>query len=226
VDFSYVEQMFGQSFAFDFSHRLRRTVWTMSYNKSLTNFRIQQLARTTREQTIYGPQDATAIIYDGRKYPVYPQEGVFDENGRQAYTIYHVYDRPSLRDEYYVIETLNTGFTIETRRSNFSVDAHLTKRDYEVQRITGRDIGVDVAWDRVLTSRTSARFALSWQKNRIDEDATEDTRWRLTLGLSRKLTPHTSANLDYHYRSLGSSKGSVGEYQENQVSLTLASRWD
>jgi len=226
LDFSYGEQVFGQSFAFDFNHRWRRAVWRAGYNQTLTNSRIQQMAQ---RNTVYGTSEDYGDSYLVQGRYEHNRTGVIrdPDSGEIVYSRYEgIADFPTLTDEHYVMGTFNTGFTIETRRSNFSVDAHFTTREYEVQRITGREIGVDVNWDRRLTSTTNGLIGVSWLKNRVDEGATEDTRWRITLGLSRRLTPHTNANLDYSYRSLGSSEGSVGEYRENQVSLTLASQWD
>jgi len=224
MDFSYGRQVFGQNFAFDFSHRLRRSVWTLSYNKSLTNSRTQQMARSNKLFGYSEPQGATYLYQDA--YIHRPYGMAEDAEGNPVYLYKGDFDYATLTDEHYVVETLNTGFTLETRRSSLSVDAHFTRREYEVSRVTGRDIGIDVGWNRQLTPKIDTKVGLSWQKNRADENAIEDTRWMLNLGLSRRLTPLTSANLDYNYRRLNSSDNSAGEYRENQISLTLAARWN
>ncbi|MCF6353701.1 MAG: TIGR03016 family PEP-CTERM system-associated outer membrane protein [Candidatus Polarisedimenticolaceae bacterium] len=197
IDFSYGRQMFGQNYGFDLNHRWRRATWRASYKKALTNSRAQQLA-----------QSNNAIGFSGNQSANY-----------QRYS-----DYATLTDEYYVIETLNTGFTLGTRRSNFSVDAHFTRREYEVSGNKGRDIGTNTSWSRQLTPKTDLKAAVSWQKNRANENAREDTRWTWSLGLSKRLTEQTSANLDYKHRRLDST-ANTGEYRENQISLSLASRW-
>lgn len=201
MDFSYGRQMFGKNFAFNLNHRWRRATWKAGYRKTLTNSRNQQLAQSSNAIELSGSQGA---------------------NYQPNYRGYS--DYPTLTDEYYVMETLNTGFTLGTRRSNLSIDAHFTRRGYEVSGNKGRDIGINASWSRQLTPKTDAKAAVSWQKNRANENATEQTRWRLNLGLSRRFTAYTSANLDYKYRRLDST-ASTGEYRENQISLSLASRW-
>ncbi len=201
MDFSYGRQMFGQSFGFDFNHRWRRATWRASYNNVLTSSRTQQLM-----------QSSNAIGLSG-------SQGTNDQSNYKGYS-----DYATLTDEYYVIETLNTGFTLNTRRSSLSVNAHLTRREYEVSRNNGRDIGINTSLSRQLTPQTNAELALSWQKNRANKSAPENTRWTLSLGLSKRLTEYTSANIGYKYRRLDST-GSVNEYRENQLSLSLASKW-
>ncbi len=201
MDFSYGQKMFGSSFEFNFSHRLRRSIWTLNYNKSLTSSRSQQLAQSSNVSGLSGNQSANNY-----------QPG------------YSYSDYATLTDEFYVIETLNTGFTLKTRRSNLSIDAHFTRRGYEVSGNNGRDIGINTSWGRQLTPKTDAKVVVSWQKNRVNENVAEQTRWRLSLGLSRRLTEYTSANLGYMHSRLNST-GSTGEYEENQISLSLASKW-
>jgi len=200
MDFSYGQKMFGPSFGFNFNHRLRRSTWTLNYNKSLTSSRSQQLSQSNNASGFNGNQ--------GANY----QPG------------YSYSDYATLTDEYYVIETLNTGLTLNTRRSTLDVNAHFTRREYEVSGNKGRDIGVNANWSRQLTPKTDAKVTVSWQKNRVNENSAEQTRWRLSLGLSRRLTAYTSANLDYKYRRLDST-ASTGEYRENLISLSLASKW-
>ncbi len=224
MDFSYGRQMFGQSFKFDFNHRWRRAVWRASYNQTLTDSRTQQMAE--------GNSTYWSSVDHGDSYLVQGQYEhkrlvkITDKtSGDHVLSEYKGdFDYATLTDEHYVIETLNTGFTLNTRRSNLSVDAHFTRREYEVSRREGRDIGINTSWSRQLTPKTDAKVALSWQKNRADKNATEDTRWTLSLGLSKRVTQYTSANLDYKYRRLDST-ASTGEYRENQVSLSLASKW-
>ncbi len=200
VDFSYGKQMFGESFAFDLNHRWRRAAWRAGYTQTLTNSRSQQLAQTS--SAVFSGGSAVGYSVTPRPYA----------------------DYATLTDEYYVIETLNTGFTLGTRRSNLSVDAHFTRREYEVSGDKGRDIGINTSWSRQLSPKTDLKMTASWQKNRANENAREDTRWRWSLGLSRRLTAHTNANLDYNHRRLDSTTG-TGEYRENQISLSFASRW-
>jgi len=134
------------------------------------------------------------------------------------------FDYASLTDEYYVLETFNTGYSVVTRRSNLSMSAHYTRREYEVSRDKDRDMGIYAGWDRRLTPKSNAIIGLSWQKNRADDNATEDTRWSINLGLKRMLTKKTSANIDYKHSRLDSTER-AGEYRENQISLSLASKW-
>jgi len=223
LDFSYGRQVFGQSFAFDFNHRWKRAVWRAGYSQTLTDSRTQQQARGSAyriEDVDYG---AVYQAQDGYKYNLYKTG---ENNGEPVYIYKREFDYATLSGEYFVLETLNTGFTLETRRSSFSIDAHFTQRKYEVSRLKGRDIGINISWDRRLTPKNDANVGVSWQKNRMDENAAEDKRWTLSVGLSRKLTPYTNANLDYNYRRLDSSGSSATEYRENQISLSLASQWN
>ncbi len=218
LDVSYGRQVFGQNFAFDFNHRWKRAVWRAGYSQTLTDSRTQQLIHGTDEQK--SPIDlGSSRQFLGNTYK-------YDRMDGDDWVYVADFDYPTLTDEHYVVETFNTGFTLETRRSSLSIDAHFTQRKYEVSRVKGRDIGIDIGLDRRLTPKTDAKVGLSWQKNRADENATEDKRWTLSFGLSRRLTPHTNANLDYNYRRLDSSDNSTSEYRENQISLTLASQWN
>jgi len=222
MDFSYGRQMFGQNFTFNFNHRWRRAVWRASYNKTLTNSRTQQLAHGNQ---VFGYSEYRGTSYQFQdSYEHNLVDVVPDAEGNPVYLYEGDFDYATLTDEYYVIETLNTGFTLGTRRSNLSVDAHFTRREYEVSKNKGRDIGINANWSRQLAPKTDAKVALSWQKNRANENATEDTRWTLSLGLSKRVTEYISANLDYKYRRLDST-GSTNEYRENQISLSLASKW-
>ena len=222
MNFSYGHQVFGQSFAFDFNHRWRRAVWRASYNKTLTDSRSQQIAQGSAYRAERADYGATYLAQDAYEYSYFGETTGSD--GKPIYLYKRDFDYATLTDEHYVIETLNTGFTLETHRSNFSIDAHFTRREYEVSRNKGRDIGINANWSRQLTPKTDAKVALSWQKNRADENATEDTRWTVNLGLSKRLTENTSANLDYKHSRLNSTD-STGEYKENQLSLSLASKW-
>ncbi len=222
LGFSYGRQFFGENFAFDFSHRWRRAVWTASYSKKLTNWRTQQLAQRT--SFIGSTVDFGASLpFSGNPYTY---RGSQDNNGQTIYVYGLDFDLPTLTDEQYVISTFNTGFSLNTRRSTLSVDAHYTTRRYEVTQNNGRDYGLNVNLSRKLSSKTNANTGLFWQKNRQTEGGPEDTRITFNAGVARQLTERTNASLRYQHRRLDSgSSGNAREYQENQISLTLDTHW-
>lgn len=221
LDFSYGRQFFGENLAFNFNHRWRRAVWTARYTRRLTSWRTQQLAQRF-DTAIYDTFQGYNYLFQD-KY-TYNLVG-FTPDGKFVYGAF--FDMPTLTDEQYVISTFNTGFSLNGRRSTLSINAHYTKRRYEVSLNNGRDYGLSVNLNRRLTPKTTGNIGLFWQKNRRTENGPEDTRLTLNAGLTKQLTERTNATLRYLYRRLDSdSSGGASEYRENQISFSLGTYWN
>lgn len=146
----------------------------------------------------------------------------FDENGNPIFNP----DAPNLErgDEYYVIDRLQTSYTLNGKRNSLGISGYISERRYEISDEDQRNYGVSTRFNHSLSGKTSSNTFVSWDRSREDSDVDYDTTWTVGTGLTHQLGARTNLSLDVrHLRKDADS--SDDDYTENRISLTLGRRW-
>ncbi len=190
IDIGYGERFFGDTPTVDISYRRKKSVFTASYVKELTD------ARTLRsEQGIFDvdPFGNPIDPITGDPIFAYPDDGqIVDE--RVSFS----WSRQGKR-------------TRLTWRGDHSTQQPQSSRDEVVF------ISSSLELSRSLTSKLSFDTSVDWenQENELDE---EFETWRFNMGLSRPLGSKSNVSLRYTYTDRDSDLPDDG-YEENRVIL-------
>ncbi|MBV1929727.1 MAG: TIGR03016 family PEP-CTERM system-associated outer membrane protein [Gammaproteobacteria bacterium] len=190
VDIGYGERFFGNTPTVDISYRRKKSVFTASYIKELTD------ARTLRGQNTFFDEDAFGNPIDpitGDPTFISPDEGqIVDE--RVSFSWFRQGKRTTL-----------------TWSGDHSVQEPQSSRD-ELVFISSR-----IELSRRLTSKLSFDTSVDWenQENELDE---EFETWRFNMGLSRPLGSKSEMSLRYTYTDRDSDLPDDG-YEETRVIL-------
>ncbi len=205
----YSDRFYGSHPTLDFSHRSRRSIWTASYFKSLTNSRQRRL-----ENDAYQTQDAFGDrILDpvtGDPQEVTPDLG--DSNG-----------------EIFVNQVFRMGYTFQSRRTSLSLNIRRSEKRYAESSRDSTTTLTGLTLRRSLSGVTSANVRLAWERFSDDDNPQqaenrEHDTWTAGLGLTHSLTQQTNVGLDYRFRHRDSDVRD-DDYTENRISLFLATSW-
>ncbi len=190
IDIGYGERFFGNTPTVDISYRRKKSVFTASYVKELTD------ARTLRSEQGIFDEDPFGNPIDpvtGDPVFVFPDEGqIVDEK------VSFSWSRQGKR-------------TTLTWSGNHSVQEPQSSREEVVF------ISSSIELSRRVTSKLSFDTSVGWesQENELDE---EFETWRFNVGLSRPLGSKSNIILRYTYTERDSDLADDG-YEENRVIL-------
>jgi hypothetical protein len=190
VDIGYGERFFGNTPTVDISYRRKKSVFTASYVKELTD------ARSLRSQNSFFDEDPFGNPIDpvtGDPIFAFPDDGqIVDE--RIAFS----WSRQGKR-------------TTLTWRGDHSTQEPQSSREEVVF------ISSSLELSRRLTSKLSFDTSVDWenQENELNE---EFETWRFNMGLSRPLGSKSNVSLRYTYTDRDSDLPDDG-YEENRVIL-------
>ena len=205
----YGNRFWGSAPSFDFSYRHRRSVIRASYSRQLTNY-----SGLRREVQVFDVVDAFG-------------QPITDPVTGEDLTLELDVGIPSA--SVYVDERFRLSYTLQGRRTNLRLNASHGKFLFQD---SGRDsvlatAGISVS--RFLGGGISGDTGLSWNReedsNNPEGGNGNSKTWRFRMGLSRQLSPHTNARLGYSYANRVTNREGDNDYQENRVSLVLASSW-
>jgi len=190
IDIGYGERFFGNNPTVDISYRRKKSVFTASYVKELTD------ARTLRsEQGIFDEDPFGNPIDPLTGDPVF----VFPDDGQ------------------IVDERVSFSWSRQGKRTTLTWSGDHSVQEPQSSSEEVVFISSSLALSRSLTSKLSFDTSVDWenQENELDE---EFETWRFNMGLSRPLGSKSNISLRYTYTDRDSDLPDDG-YKENRVIL-------
>jgi len=204
IDIGYGERFFGSTPSVDISYRRKRSVFTASYLKELTD------ARTLRSEQGIFDEDPFGNPIDpltGDPAFVFPDEGqIVDE--RISFSL----SRPGKGNSF-----INDLRSRQGKRTTLTWSGDHSVQEPQNSREEVVFISSSLELSRSLTSKLSFDASVDWenQENELDE---EFETWRFNAGLSRPLGSKSNISLRYTYTDRDSDLPDDG-YEENRVIL-------
>ena len=205
----YSDRFYGSHPTLDFSHRGRRSIWTASYFKSLTNSRQLRLENDAyRTQDAFGDRIVDPVTGDLQE--VTPDLGNSD-------------------GEIFVNQVFRMGYTFQSRRTTLSLNLRRSEKRYAETRRDSTTTLTRLTLTRALSGVTRATTDLRWERfsdddnPELSEDIEHDT-WTARLGLTHSLTQQTNVDLHYRFRYRDSDVRD-DDYTENRISVFLTTSW-
>ena len=189
-DIGYGERFFGDTPTVDISYRRKKSVFTASYSKELTD------ARTLRSQ-----------------------EGIFDEdlfgNPIDPVTGDLIFTFPD--DGQTIDERMSFSWALQGKRSTIAWSGDHSTQQPQSSRDEVVFVSSNIKLTRRLSSKLSFDTSVDWenQENELDE---EFETWRFNMGLSRPLGSKSNVSFRYTYTDRDSDLPDDG-YEENRVIL-------
>ena len=201
VGFSTGEAFYGTNQSFDVSYKRKRSTFTVSYSKGITNSR-----SLLREQQVF-------VLVDEFGRPVV--------NPITGFPFLVVQDVAILNEGNFVDERMDLGYAWRGKRSNFSLNVGQSNQsglDGVATDGTLKNISAD--YRRELSRHLSGDLGVNWSDTDASSGAQAET-WRYLIGLSRKLGKNTSVSARYsHIERDSTSTGDSSK--ENRLALTFS----
>lgn len=190
-------RFFGSVPSLDFTHRSKRSIFTASYSKTLTD-----------TATLLGEQNAFQTT-DAFGNPIDPITGDPLPNGTNF----------NLTDGLFVSERLRLGYTLVGRRSSLNLSASWSQQDYEDSRPNEIVEQYSVNFTRSLSPQLELDAGVTWsQQDR--SGASESETLTYNLGLSRDVG--SDGQLRFVYRMTDKDSDTlINDYQENRLQLSF-----
>ena len=190
VAIGYGERFFGNTPTVDITYRRKKSVFTASYTKELTD------ARTLRsEQGIYDEDPFGNPVDPVTGDPVF----AFPDDGQL------------------VDERISFSWSRQGKRTTLTWSGDHSVQEPQSSREEVVFISSSIELTRQLTSKLSFDTSVDWenQENELDE---EFETWRFNMGLSRPVGSKSNISVRYTYTDRGSDLPEDG-YEENRVIL-------
>jgi len=205
LDLAYGHRFFGNNWYMTFNHKQRRSVFRANLTHDIQTSRDETLNRRT-----FQPDDPFG-------------NPVIDPITGQPIEL--IDDTPTLSTQAYVLSRFDLGYNLLlNRRDTVGLSAYYTIRDYQVTLREELRRGINASWSHGLSANTNANLRLWWEKFRLASDVSDDTTWRISLGVTHRLTKRTSLSLDLRHLERDSATPLL-DYTENRVTLTLGTSW-
>lgn len=190
-------RFFGNVPSLDFTHRSKRSIFTASYSKTLTD-----------TATLLGEQNAFQTT-DAFGNPIDPITGDPLPNGTNF----------NLADGLFISERLRLGYTLVGRRSTLSLLASWSQQDYEDGRPDEVVEQYSVNFTRSLSPQLDFDAGITWnQQDRSGALSSESLTYN--VGLSREIG--SDGSLRFVYRHTDKDSDSLNnDYQENRLQLSF-----
>ncbi|MDD5330806.1 MAG: TIGR03016 family PEP-CTERM system-associated outer membrane protein [Sulfuricella sp.] len=231
LDASVGHRFFGDTHALGFSHRSRRTVWSVNYSQDITTTQSQFFVPTSLDTAGYLNMLFTAAIPDPALRQQFVenfmvQAGIpaslfnplnfltnqtFLEkklvatlalNGARNTVVLNAFDQ--IRDA----ATIGAVTSVFLGRNDFTQSAHIEQR------------GGSAIWNFRFAPRTSLNVSGGYSRSNFRDIGREDRDKFLKVGVTRQIEPKMTASLDFRRLQRDSNVG-TSDYIENAVLLTL-----
>lgn len=201
VQVSTGESFFGSTQSLDASYRRKRSTFTATYSKGVSNAR-----SLLREQQVF-------VLVDEFGNPII--------NPLTGFPFLVALDVATLNEGNFVDERFNVGYAWSGKRSGLSLNLGQSRQSgLDAAAVDGTLKNIGLNYNRELSRHVSGNLGLYWSET----DATMGTDaeiWRYLLGLSRQLGEGTSVSLRYSLVDRESDT-SGDSSKENRVALTFS----
>ncbi|MGH8670767.1 MAG: TIGR03016 family PEP-CTERM system-associated outer membrane protein [Burkholderiales bacterium] len=232
LEATYGSRFFGNTYAFNLSHRTRATVWQAAYSEDITSTTSQFLIPSTID---------TAAFLDGLFLERFPdpiqraqivQDFITDNNlpTSLANALNFLTDRIFLQKSFQGSVAINGkrnsmifSLTHQERinQESGSVSGSLSGTDDFANNNNTEQNSANVSWRWQITPRMTSNLAGSYTHQQFSNTDRSDNIKSLRFSLSRQFQPKLRASAEYRYYDRNSSGGGTGSQSENQVTVSL-----
>lgn len=224
-------RFFGNTHAFGFNHRNRRTVWSVNYSQDITTVQSQFFVPSTVDTANFLSRLFSSAIPD----PVMRQRFVADLmvqrgipnqvfnplnflsnqtflekkllasvalNGAKNTIVFNLFNQ--IRDA----RAIGAVTSPLLGNNDFASSAHIEQR------------GGSVFWNYRFAPRTSSNVSVGYSRNTFSDIDREDRDKYLRIGVTKQIQPKITASLDYRRLQRDSSL-SGNDYRENAIMAAL-----
>ncbi|MTW21753.1 TIGR03016 family PEP-CTERM system-associated outer membrane protein [Allochromatium palmeri] len=194
---------FGWTPRLEIDYRRKRSVWTASYKRDISNARTDSLGNQ-----VYEFQDAFG-------------ETVTPDTGAELNV---PVDTATPDSSVYTSNRFDSAWTLQTRRSSLGISLGYVLRQYDDVSKDEGTVQARLYWSRRLSTHTTSNLGLKWsQRERnssVDDESDLDRQeYGFDAGLTRRLSEQAYVNVQYGFRDDG------GDSTENRVTLGLRLNW-
>ncbi|WP_018936878.1 TIGR03016 family PEP-CTERM system-associated outer membrane protein [Thioalkalivibrio sp. ALJ24] len=213
IEARYGERFFGKTRSLSVDHRSRNATYRLSFSEGINS---------TRQRR--GAQFDELATQLNRSV-----DELFDEFTLDQISVLLALSgltEEALVEDYFFTQTWRAGWSYDTGRSVFNVNAFQTERESETRSGIGlfednrRNTGVNASWQWRYGPGTTTELAVGYSLTEYLDDEREDDRWFLRAGVTRDLTPDLTAGLSYRHQRRGAD-APENEYRENSIMGTL-----
>lgn len=194
---------FGWTPRLEIDYRRKRSVWTASYQRDISNARTDRLG--TR---VYEFEDAFG-------------ETVTPETGNDLNV---PVDTATPDSSVYINNRFDSAWTLQTQRSSLGVSLGYVLREYDDASKDEGTVQARLYWSRRLSAHTTSNLDLKWSQRERDSDVSDESDidrhdYGFNAGLTRRLSERTYVDVQYGLRN--DDEDSL----ENRVTLGLRLNW-
>jgi uncharacterized protein (PEP-CTERM system associated) len=205
VKFGSGYRYFGWTPRLEIDYRRKRSVWTASYQRDISNPRTDRL-----RSNVYEFEDAFG-------------ETLTPETGSELDV---PVDTATPDSSVYTNNRFDSAWTLQTRRSSLGVSLGYVLREYDDASKDEGTVQARLYWSRRLSAHTTSNFGLKWSQRELDSNIAEADESDLNrqeygfdAGLTRRLSERAYVDVQYGLRN--DDEDSL----ENRVTLGLRLNW-
>jgi uncharacterized protein (PEP-CTERM system associated) len=192
-------RFFGTDLDLQFSHRSRRTRWTLSAGEDIESSRASRL------------ESRPFVFVDDFGEPL--------TDPVSGQPLLGTADVLVPENEIRVNRRLNGAMEFTGRRTTFTLRVGAVSRDFQRSGGNEEELSASFVVTRALSRRMGARASGGWRTTEF-RDGREDDFWELQLGLARRLTPDVDLDLVLAHQRQDSTDG-ADEYDETSATARL-----
>lgn len=216
---SYDNRFFGDSYAFDFSHRSRRLTNKISYQES-----VQSFDRSNYQPVLLGnfwcPNN---IVINDISQCLLQNNDQIDPNN---YTLVSLFDQELVEaNEFSLTKNLSWLSTLKLARTTFSLSMRNNKRESLTTNIINKTFNAEFQITRNISGRSKASFTTSFQHQQFNSQSLsragqEDYYRRFSADYNKDLSSFLSFGLSLQHLNRSSNRETFS-YTENRIAVNL-----
>lgn len=195
---------FGWTPRLEIDYRRKRSVWTASYNRDISNARTDRLGTRVYEFEDAFGETVTPETGAGLTVPV---------------------DTATPDSSVYINNRFDSTWTLQTQRSSLGISLGYVLREYDdASKEDEGTVQARLYWSRRLSTHTTGNLGLNWSQRERDSDVSDESDldrhdYGFDAGLTRRLSERAYVDVQYGLRN--DDEDSV----ENRVTLGLRLNW-
>lgn len=211
-DVGYGKHFYSTTPRFKFSHETRRTLFSASYSRSLTDSRSERI-----NSNVFSFSDAQLEALEQFQLT----DSQFDSLEQSAAQSSSLNGNPTFADQgIFVNELFESSLTLKGKRTTATVYFRESKQIREDVDEDAIFTSSGVRLERSLSSKYTLNSRLTWDERQDQTGFTSDkTQWYLNL--RRKLGTRTAVSISYSYAERDSDRIN-DDYKENRISLNFS----
>lgn len=181
----------GDTWELNFTHRLRRSSFSLNYEESTTTTQLVLL-------------EPTLVLFN-------------DENGQPVLAELNL---PTLTDEVFIRQRLSADWSYTRSKTNIRALFSHETREFQVTDDDETSMSANLILGWKMLPKTNASLTGGWLNTESRQNNRDDDRFDLSARVTRNLTPYSRGEIEYRYTE-NQSNDATAEFEENRLSARL-----